>query len=213
MSDVLVATRVALHAVAEHVVAAALHSWNGRIGLRATPGGFGTPVVDGRQVRIDGLDLVVVGAAGERRAPLTTLAAAADHVGVALGAPEGVYAVVTSAAAPDARLTLDAGAATTIADWFALVAAALRTVAPEAPAQLWPEHFDLATTVAEVNLGGSPGDDQHDEPYLYVGPWALPPPPGDPWNEPWGASWPASSVPDTATAVRLLEQGGAAART
>src|ERR687898_1263919 len=48
------ATRGALHAVAEHVLAAALHRSTGRIGLRATPDGFGTPrfTVDGggRQV-------------------------------------------------------------------------------------------------------------------------------------------------------------------
>ena len=28
--------------------------------------------------------------------------------------------------------------------------------------QLWPEHFDLATSIGEVNYGGSPGDAGHD---------------------------------------------------
>ena len=59
--------------------------------------------------------------------------------------------------------------------------------------QLWPEHFDAATTVTlpsaqPVNLGFSPGDGFESEPYLYVGPWG-PARPGDPrfWNAPFGA--------------------------
>ena len=47
-----------------------------------------------------------------------------------------------------------------------------------AAVQLWPEHFDLATTIDEVNYGGSPGDDGHPLPYLYVGPWTPPEPDG-----------------------------------
>jgi hypothetical protein len=47
--------------------------------------------------------------------------------------------------------------------------------------QLWPEHFDVAVEIgneqAELRaaLGGSPGDDTHPEPYLYVAPWTAPP--------------------------------------
>ena len=42
---------------------------------------------------------------------------------------------------------------------------------------LWPEHFDYAIVAGDeaagsrANYGGSPGDAEHDEPYLYVGPW------------------------------------------
>jgi hypothetical protein len=43
--------------------------------------------------------------------------------------------------------------------------------------QLWPEHFDIAfelgSNAARANFGASPGDDEHDEPYLYVGPWTA----------------------------------------
>ena len=57
-------------------------------------------------------------------------------------------------------------------------------------AQLWPEHFDLALSIGpegrRANVGASPGDADHDAPYLYVGPWE--PRPGGIWNEPWGAS-------------------------
>jgi hypothetical protein len=39
---------------------------------------------------------------------------------------------------------------------------------------LWPEHFDVAVTVAGVNYGVSPGDSYHPLPYAYVGPRTLP---------------------------------------
>jgi len=212
----LVATRRALHAVAEHVLAAARHRWDGHIGLRATPGGFGTPavVVDGvaRQVRVEGTDLVVEADGRVERAPLTTLAAAGDLVGMAPGAPAGVYEIATPCR-PDAALAIDPAAADVLAGWFALVDEALRVIAadlaPAEPVQLWPEHLDVAVVVDEVNLGGSPGDGDHPEPYLYVGPWAGAE--GPFWNEPWGRSWPAVEVPDVATAVALLRQGLAAA--
>ena len=209
----LVATRGALHAVAEHVLAAALHSWNGRIGLRATPGGFGTPVVDvdgvARRVRVTGADLVVEVAGDVARAPLTTLAAAAALVGVELGAPTGLYEIATPCD-PDAALAVDPDAAAVLADWFALVDAALGRLAPSEVAQLWPEHLDVAVTVDEVNFGGSPGDDAHPAPYLYVGPWTVPA--GDLWNEPWGVSWPAAAVTTVEVAVALLDQGRRAAQ-
>ena len=60
--------------------------------------------------------------------------------------------------------------------------------------QLWPEHFDLATSFAEVNYGLSPGDADHPWPYFYVGPWS-PPPAGGFWNEPFGASLEVQEVP------------------
>ena len=50
---------------------------------------------------------------------------------------------------------------------------------------LWPEHFDVAVTDAEVNYGVSPGDDFHPLPYAYVGPWTSRI--GEFWNAPFGA--------------------------
>ena len=88
-------TRSALHAVAEHVLAPALHVSTGHIGLRVMRGGFGTPVFrsphGNRQVQVDGLDLVVTDDRGRRRAPLTTIAEAAAFVEVTPGAPKGLY--------------------------------------------------------------------------------------------------------------------------
>ena len=55
------------------------------------------------------------------------------------------------------------------------------------PIRLWPEHFDVATVLghekdgARANYGASPGDEEHPEPYLYVGPWQAPPR-GEIWN-------------------------------
>jgi hypothetical protein len=187
----LVATRQGLHALAEHVLAPLRYREQRRIGLRPIDGGFGPPLPDRR--------VAVVGATlhdGDRREEVTTLAAAARFLAVEAGAPVDVYAPATDGD-PDRPLGLDAGAAEVIGRWFAFGDELLSTLAGAAgPAddateiQLWPEHFDLALSIGpegrRVNVGVSPGDGDHEEPYLYVGPWE--PRPGPLWNEPWGAS-------------------------
>jgi hypothetical protein len=207
--DLLAATRRSLHAVAEQVLAAALHRSTGRIGLRATPGGFGTPPFDGpdgvRQVRVDGVELV------------TTIAAAAALVGVDPGGPADVYALATPLE-PDRPLAVDPAAAQHLAGLFSTVDVALgRLVGVASPAdgptvQLWPEHFDLATTIDEVSYGGSPGDDEHPLPYLYVGPWSPPPPDGGFWNEPFGASLALDVSSGIDGALAFFEDGRARLR-
>ena len=154
------AARVALHRVAEEVLKPKRERETGNeIALRYTPGGFGTPPWDaglesgaGGQARVEGTELVVVTGDAVERAPL-----------------EGPAA--------------DGPAAAAVADWFAfgtvvladLIAA--RPGAEPAPIRLWPEHFDVATDLgdesagARATAGASPGDENHDEPYLYVGPW------------------------------------------
>jgi len=210
----LVQTRQSLHAVAEQVLAAARHRATGRIGLRVTPGGFGTPPFPGpdgeRRITIEGTDLVVRTGAQERRAPLTTVAAAAELVGIEPGAPADVYAPATPFE-PTRPLSIDPTAADRLASFFAVVDQALVRLrgddATESEAQLWPEHFDLATTIDEVNYGGSPGDDGHLLPYLYVGPWSLPDD-GDPfWNEAFGASTTAESSVTVEATVAFFESG------
>jgi hypothetical protein len=175
------ATRRALHAVAEQVVAAAYWHATTHIGLRPTPRGFGTPVFGASErVRVDATALVHEQAGATRRHELTTLSAASAFVGVPLGAPT-VYPAATHLA-PDAPLAVDRDAALALADWFALSAALLhdlRTAHVEFPStelQIWPEHFDLACELGEegtggrANYGASPGDESIAEPYLYVGP-------------------------------------------
>ena len=72
---------------------------------------------------------------------------------------------------------------------------------------LWPEHFDVATTIGEINFGGSPGDEAHPLPYLYVGPWSLPDGDDPFWNEPFGASAPADPSLDVDMALGFFESG------
>lgn len=215
-------TRRSWHALAEHVLAAARHRATGRIGLRPVPGGFGTPWFpaagedggDERRIRVDGLDLVVEertddGPHFSRHEPISTLRAAGAFVGIEPGAPD-VYQAVTPLDL-DADLPVDATAAAELAAFFATVDLALHALrteldgghaTPDHAVTLWPEHFDLATAIDEVNYGGSPADAEHPQPYLYVGPWSPPPIDGGFWNEPFGASVPDAThvTPQAATA-------------
>src|SRR4051794_7735871 len=165
------ATVAALHRVAEQIVAPARKPDN-EIALQATPGGFGTPVFlhDGaeQQVRVDGAALVRSVGGEERRAALGSLEPARALV-AALG-PGGL---------DDAPLAVVPEAAQRLADWYAFATAILNELG--GTAILWPEHFDMAIELDEVNYGFSPGDAEHEEPYAYVGPWTAPTP-GPLWN-------------------------------
>jgi hypothetical protein len=74
---------------------------------------------------------------------------------------------------------------------------------------LWPEHFDLAVGVDEVNYGVSPGDAGHPLPYAYVGPWE--PREGPFWNAPFGALEEGDELPDVAALAEFLRAGRSAA--
>jgi hypothetical protein len=214
--EIYTATRRSLHAVAEHVLTASLHAETGRIGLRQMPGGFGTPVFPSlhgpRQLRVDGIELVDRDDRGERRTGLTTLRAAGAFVGIEPGVPVGVYRPATPLDL-DSPLAVDGPSAARIADWYALVQRALARLtdelSDESPSaiQLWPEHFDIATTVSEINDGGSPGDDDHGRPYLYVGPFDPPAPDGGFWNEPFGASRSAAAIGSDDDALAFFRNG------
>ena len=152
-----VSTRLVLHRVAEDRMKPAREAVTGRFGLRATPGGFGTPPFgDVEEWHVDGVELVVRRGAKVERSPI-----------------EGA----------------DPAAAEALAEWFAFGWGVLEELRAEAagadlapsPPQLWPEHFDIGLDFASANYGASPGDEEHDEPYLYVGPWEAPPE-GPLWN-------------------------------
>jgi hypothetical protein len=210
-----VSTRRSLHAVAEHVLSAACWRATGRIGLRAAPGGFGTPEFGSphglRRLAVRGTWLVSTDDRGERRTSLTTVREAAAFAEVDPGAPD-VYPPATPLDL-DRPLDPDAGAASVLADWFALVDHALDALCRQlagdgpAPVQLWPEHFDLATTIGAANYGGSPGDASHALPYLYVGPHRPLPPDGAFWNESFGASRPVDDVDDPRAALDFFVEG------
>ena len=158
--------REVLHAVAERTVSPAREAATGKIGLRYTRGGFGTPFFgDDEQVRVEGTELVRV-RGGEQ-------------------------------AFRDAIPGVEAASAAPLADWYGFVTWALEelraTAAPELDSssrvQLWPEHFDVATDLgvqeagSRATYGGSPGDPDHPEPYLYVLPLGA-----APQGELWQAS-------------------------
>jgi hypothetical protein len=160
----------ALHSVAEQIVAPARKP-DYEIALEATPGGFGTPPFDHdglrQQVRVDGAELVHASGGHEQRAALISLE----------DARRLVPALVPGGPLSGEPLDVDPQAAARLADWYAFGAEILAEIADEtaSPVHLWPEHFDIAIEMGDerANYGFSPGDEHHDEPYAYVGPWTA----------------------------------------
>lgn len=155
-------TRTRLHRVAEEVLKPAREQVTGRFGLRALPGGFGTPPFgDVIQLHVDGVELVTRDGASVRREPIdgvdrAAAAAVAEWFAFGAGVLEELLADADAALSPT-------------------------------PMQLWPEHFDLAIELGDesagqrATYGASPGDEQHAEAYLYVATWTAPPA-GALWN-------------------------------
>ncbi len=187
-SQTLVGTRIAWHSLAEHVLARARYDATGRIGLRVTPGGYGTPPYDRGGVtealHVVGNELRVARGDATVAHPLTTLGDAAEAAGIQPGAPANVYPPVTPLD-PNAPLAVNVDAAHVLSTWYELgwsVLENLRQLAGEAAEPsaltLWPEHFDAAIELGNERLGTrgtfgvSPGDTAHAEPYLYVTHWA-----------------------------------------
>lgn len=182
-------TRFTLHRVAEELLKPkrVLETGN-EIALRFTTGGFGTPPWKrgkqsgtAGQLRVDGTELVLTEGGEQHRLGIGDLRTEAKLLGLD---PEGVGAGEVS--------EMDPAAAAGLADWFAFGTVALADLIerqpgldPE-PIRLWPEHFDVATVLGSeaegtrANYGASPGDGDHREPYLYVGPWE--PRKGELWN-------------------------------
>jgi hypothetical protein len=185
-TDPLTSTRLALHRVAAYVVSPARrHATGNEIALVVTPGGFGTPPYgDDQAVRVDGTRLVRRRGGREESAELTTLREAGAFAGVE---PDVAWAGGFDIPPPgdlDAPLAVDPAAARRLAEFLALADGALAGLRASAgPADdpsgalLWPEHFDVAIESGaeaeglRATYGGSPGDDGHPEPYLYVAPW------------------------------------------
>jgi hypothetical protein len=148
-------TRIALHKIAEAVVAPARKPEN-EISLRFTRGGYGTPFFrEGGadcQVRVEHGELVRQRGSEEAREPL-----------------------------PD----VDIAAASALGDFYGFACSVLEQLRADeydgdpALVRLWPEHFDIAFELGpeaegkRANFGASPGDADHDEPYLYAGPWTA----------------------------------------
>ena len=201
-------TRQGLHAVAELLLAGPQHREHGTIRLRAVPGGFGT--VSGPDVQVVGAELVRSTGAGLLRLSLdgARIDELAAQAGLEPGAPVGVYPDSTGASL-DHRLQVDSRHAERLADWFEVGDRALRRLDPQAVPVIWPEHFDLAISLGEVNYGVSPGDGYSAEPYAYVGPFTQRP--GAFWNAPFGATRSIGEVGTADAVVDFFEQGRQAA--
>jgi hypothetical protein len=186
--ETLRTTRRSLHGVAELLLAGPQYRASGTIRLRVMAGGFGT--VETPELRVDGAELV----AGDRVIPLNgaTYGELAAAAGIEAGAPEGLYKD-GSGIGTEETLEVDAGAAAYIEECYARGHQALARFAPAITPVLWPEHFDLAVTLDEVNYGVSAGDGHLDEPYAYAGPWE--PRQGAFWNASFGASRPVRLLP------------------
>lgn len=200
-------TRDTLQRVATHILARRRHQLCGKLGLRATPGGVGTPACgpDHETLRISATTLVrertgAAGATTSLNLVGATLGDAAALAEVDLAAPFEAGHDTPPVGDLHAVLDVDPAAARALAEWFAfgwaVLDATLAALGPEAEpsvVQLWPEHFDAGVDVGttagrRVNLGASPGDGFSAQPYVYVGPWDADRP-GDPayWNAPFGA--------------------------
>lgn len=191
-------TRDALHQLAYFVLSPARYRATGRIGLVATPGGFGTPGFDGRVIRVDGAMIVDSRGDVSGTRPITTIGDATAFVGIEyeeLWFPD--FGDLLAPVGPGAPLDVDAGASSTLGLMFAFaweVLAEVRAGSDRSDAltdtQLWPEHFDAAAEGGDeaagsrASVGLSPGDADHPEPYLYVSPWSKDRAEGPFWNDP-----------------------------
>ncbi|MDP1819253.1 MAG: hypothetical protein Q8K58_05090 [Acidimicrobiales bacterium] len=225
------ATRDALHRLAVHVLARRRKALTGRIGLRAAAGGFATPAMgpDAEVLRTSGAWLVHERAgaeAGTRTLDLATatLAEAAAFAGVDLTQDHDVGADTPPVGEVAGPLAIDDAAARTLGGWYSLgwtvldlAVAGAGAGAEPSVVQLWPEHFDAGCDLAardgvRTNVGASPGDGFHPDPYLYVGPWGAERP-GDRayWTAPFGAVLGYAQLggaPDPlATGLAFIQQG------
>lgn len=190
-------TRDHLHQIAYFALSPARHSVEGRMGLRATPGGFGTPEFEGRVARVDGSLLVHQEGANVATQQISTVRAAAEFLG---GAYEEVwfenFKDPLAPIGPDAELSVGADDSHLIGAWFSFGFDVLDTLRSDSEpvddassTQIWPEHFDAAMETGDAesgkraSYGFSPGDEEHPEPYVYVAAWGEIDRSNEYWNE------------------------------
>jgi hypothetical protein len=221
-------TRTDLHRLCAHVLARRRYDVSGHFGLRASPGGLATPAYgdEPEVLRLDGTALVreVGSSVSSMLFSGATLRELAAFAGVDIEASFSVGDATPPVGAIDDPLEFDEAALAGLYEWFDLgsrvlddVLCELGQAAAPATVQLWPEHFDIGTSVAigdgggRVNLGFSAGDAMSDEPYVYVGPWG-PARPGDAafWNAPFGALRTRSDVSGAAVAATAFIREGLA---
>jgi hypothetical protein len=219
LPDDFVPTRESLRALACFVLSPAYKAQTGRIGLRPVAPGFGTrPLDDGSRLVVRGSELAFD--PGPAR-PITTLRAAAEFAGIPLSADPGVGHDLPIYE-PDAPLPVGGDASRALGAWYGVGEQTLDALRSQlgadtvTEAQIWPEHFDFAVTATvgddvKVNVGFSPGDGFHADPYVYVGPHDTGGLTGDYWNAPFGAVLPyarlAATDAPSATALAFVTEG------
>ena len=195
----------ALAQVAFFVMAPARYEVQGKIGLRYTLGGLGTPFFGSdRQIRIENRHLVVQVGGKAEAAEITTIRRAAQMAGIEYRATWGPeFHDPPSPIDPDAALTIDPEATAACGEILGFGFSVLEQIRVEARnhekpsrVQLWPEHFDAAVEIGveeagrRAGFGVSPGYAAHPEPYLYVSPWTK-----DWLNDPyWNADFFGGSI-------------------
>jgi hypothetical protein len=200
MSSSYATTRHNLHGLAELVLAGPRYTTGGSMRLRAGVDGIRT--WDDPPVRLSGGELI-----GEaQRVPVNgmTFADAAAAIGLSAHPLDDVYHDGPHVR-PDEVISLVPGDVAVVEEALARGDAALRGLASSSEPILWPEHFDVAITLDDVNFGVSPGDAHHERPYAYVGPHHLRT--GAFWNEPFGASRPLEDLADVAAIVAFFHEG------
>jgi hypothetical protein len=219
-------TRKDLHRVAAHVLGRRRYAVSGHFGLRASPGGIGTPAfgLEPETLRVTPACLVREVGNESRGLALAgaTLASLAAFAGTDLGGDFSAGADMPEMGPIDEPLELDATELADVFSWFDLGWRVLDEVMAErtgscemATIQLWPEHFDVGTSLAfgagdeaGVNLGFSPGDGFSDAAYVYVGPWgAARPGPSSYWNAPFGAVLTRSEVRGADDGLAFIRTG------
>jgi hypothetical protein len=172
----------ALHRLAVYVISPAQRLANGEIIMRPSPQGFSTfEFAAGRVVGVRADRLTI----DDAEHPITSLRESARLVGIEPDVSQQEQFDVPPHGDLDEMLAVDAEAATALGDWYAFAEQALDALRADASAgddativRIWPEHFDAAIDMGDdrcghrATYGGSPGDGHHDQPYLYVSPWA-----------------------------------------
>lgn len=166
------------HRLAFAIISESRRLDNKKFGLRWVMGGVGTPFYgEDIQVRlVDGL-LVLQEATEVKTAPITTLQAAGDFLGLT---PSGTQREGDSPELGDLNRELNFSKECNdfLGSWFGLSTSVMEEFKLKgndpAPVQIWPGHFDVATEVSNgknrSTFGASPGDHNHAEPYFYIGP-------------------------------------------
>ena len=145
-------TRASLHGIAELLLAGPQYRQYGTIKLRVLPGAIAT--ITAPDLRVDHLKARTHDTAVEMRG--ATYAELGSRLGVVAGAPEGLYEQ-GSGAQPTDTPVVDPNTAQALLDALDRGDQSLRRFAPDYTPVLWPEHFDVAITIARSTTASRSG--------------------------------------------------------